>query len=111
MGLTPIERRKIKSEIQKLIKTCEADILDLKEQCKPIAPENAIGRVSRMEALNSKSVAEAALRRTQRKLETLKVALGKIDNPEFGTCKKCGQTIQAGRIMLMPDSPYCIRCA
>lgn len=111
MGLSSEERTRIKTEIERLVKTCETDIIDLKEQCKPIAPENSIGRVSRMEAINSKSVAEAALRRTQNKLNTLKVALEKIKDPEFGSCKRCGQTIQAGRLMLMPDSPYCIRCA
>ncbi|MEX0812577.1 MAG: TraR/DksA C4-type zinc finger protein [Chitinophagales bacterium] len=111
MGLSTTERAKIKAEIERLIKTCEADIVDLKEQCKPIAPENSIGRVSRMEAINSKSVAEAALRRTQNKLNTLKVAVEKIKDPNFGTCKRCGETIQAGRLMLMPDSPYCIKCA
>ena len=111
MGLSTEERNNIKSEIARLIETCKCDIEDLKEQCKPIAPENAIGRVSRMEAINSKSVAEAVLRRAQNKLNTLSIALEKIEDPAFGACKKCGQTIQAGRLMLMPESPYCVRCA
>lgn len=111
MGLSIEERNKIKAEITRLIVTCKADIEDLKEQCKPIAPENSIGRISRMEAINSKSVAEAALRRAQSKLNTLTLAIEKIDDSNFGSCKNCGKTIQAGRLMLMPESPYCISCA
>ena len=39
--------------------------LDYKEITKPIAPENAIGRISRMDAINNKSVTEAALRQAK----------------------------------------------
>ena len=38
----------------------------------PIAPENAIGRVSRMDAINNKSVNEAALKKAEIKLKTSK---------------------------------------
>lgn len=111
MKLSINERAKIKAEITRLIHTCILDIEDLKEQCKPISPENAIGRVSRMEAFQSKSIAEAALRRAENKMRTLQIALEKIKEPDFGSCKSCGQVIQAGRLMLMPESPYCIKCA
>ncbi len=36
-------------------------ILEYRELTKPIPPENAIGRVSRMDAINNRSVNEAAL--------------------------------------------------
>ena len=36
--------------------------------CKPIAPENSIGRISRMDAINNKSVVEAALRIAKEKM-------------------------------------------
>lgn len=34
----------------------------LEDSCKPIAPDVAIGRISRMDAINNKSVMEASLR-------------------------------------------------
>ena len=43
------------------IKSTEEKITEYSELCKPIAPENSIGRVSRMDAINNKSVVEAAL--------------------------------------------------
>ena len=46
----------------------------MKEATKPISPENNIGRISRMDAINNKSVAEAAMGATKRKLYTLRVA-------------------------------------
>ena len=44
----------IKLKIKEEIKKTEFIIQDYKEMCKPIAPEKAIGRVSRMDAINNK---------------------------------------------------------
>jgi len=100
-------RQKIEEE---LVKTRE-NILELESQVKPISPENAIGRVSRMDAINNKSVIEASLRQTQDKLNKLEKALSKIDEPSFGICVNCHQPIPIGRIMLMPHATRCVQCA
>jgi len=86
-------------------------ILNYKELTKPIAPENAIGRISRMDAINNKTVNEAALRKAEQKLTNLKVALSNINDPDFGVCHKCKSTIPTGRILLMPHSRFCVNCA
>lgn len=89
----------------------QEEILELKELTKPIAPENAIGRISRMDAINNKSVNEATLRQTEARLQKLEKALEKIDEPNFGLCLKCGKNINPMRLMLMPESTHCINCA
>ena len=86
-------------------------ITALEDATKPIAPENAIGRISRMDAINNKSVSEAALRTAKRKLVKLQHALTKMDEPSFGACADCGNTIQVKRLMFMPQSTRCVRCA
>lgn len=97
----------IESEINKTIDV----INEYKELTKPIAPENAIGRISRMDAINNKSINEAALRKAETKLTNLEYALSNIDNPEFGKCVKCKGEIPIQRIILMPQSRFCVRCA
>ena len=72
--------------IHQKIAVAEKRIAQLKELCKPIAPENAIGRVSRMDAINNKSMNEAALQQTEITLQKLKIALSKVDEPNFGKC-------------------------
>ena len=86
-------------------------IEELKELTKPIPPDVAIGRISRMDAINNKSVNEAALRASEIKLTKLEMALEKVDDAKFGTCLRCGQEIPEGRLMLMPESIKCVRCA
>jgi DnaK suppressor protein len=98
-------------KIQELISREGEKIEDLKTLTQPISPENAIGRISRMDAINNKSVNEAALRSSQNKLKKLEYALTQVYEDSFGSCAVCGQTIQEGRLLLMPESNKCIRCA
>ncbi len=100
-------KKKIITEIEKT----EKSIKEYKEITKPIAPENAIGRVTRMDAINNKSVAEAALRQAEEKLNKLKYVLANIDEDDFGLCVKCKKPIPIGRILLMPQSRHCVNCA
>jgi DnaK suppressor protein len=60
---------------------------------KPISPENAIGRVSRMDAINNKSINDVALQKAELKLNNLKVALTNINDLDFGLCRTCKQAI------------------
>ena len=73
--------------------------------------ENSLGRVNRMDAINNKSVMEVSLRIKRDKLTKLKVALTNIDNDNFGQCKRCKNTIQTKRLIYMPESYRCVRCA
>ena len=97
----------IKQEIEKT----QNSITTLIELTKPISPENAIGRISRMDAINNKSVNDAALKKAKQKLKNLQITLTNINDPEFGICAKCKNNIPIGRVMLMPHSRFCVHCA
>lgn len=105
------ERKQLKEKIIEAITHTEKEVERLEDATKPIAPENSIGRISRMDAINNKGVAEASLRSARRKLSKLKVALTKIDAPEFGICARCKKPIPSARLMYMPESTYCVNCA
>ena len=68
-------------------------------------------RVSRMDAINNKSVNEAALRQNENTLLKLQQALSRVDEPNFGKCYSCGHTIPLGRMLLVPHSKKCVHCA
>ena len=104
-------KEKLREKIKNLIDQFTDELAKLEEDTKPIAPENSLGRISRMDAINNKSVVEAAVRTKRKKLNSLKIAMTKIDMPDFGTCNLCGQHIQEGRLLFMPESDRCIRCA
>ncbi len=109
--MTEAERKVLKNKLSEESLQLEKDIEELKEMVKPIAPENAIGRISRMDAINNKSINEAALRKAETKLHAMKEALKQIENSDFGLCKRCGNTIPIGRLMLRPQTKACVSCA
>ncbi len=83
----------------------------LKELTKPIVPENSLGRISRMDAINNKSVNEAALRTLEAKIISVERALKRLYESDFGICQKCKCQIPEGRLLLMPGSCFCVNCA
>ena len=109
--MTPNELAKIQHIIEEEIDKTKASIQHYKELTKPIAPENAIGRISRMDAINNKSVNEANLRRSRIKLSRLQQALNKVNDAGFGQCNYCKKPIQAARLMYLPESTSCVKCA
>ena len=108
--LAPDERNALKILIEARIADLHEDIASLKEAVKPIAPDCAIGRLSRMDAINSKSVNEELLRTSQRRLQLLERALQRADSPQFGLCTRCGKPIPFGRLEIMPESIRCAGC-
>ncbi len=106
-----MDKTKLEKKIRGELKETAERITELEELTQPISPENAIGRVSRMDAINNKSVNERTLRQMQSKLSKLQLALERLPEPNFGSCSRCGGQIQEGRLMLMPESNFCIRCA
>jgi RNA polymerase-binding transcription factor len=100
-------KKKIEDEIAKTKDT----IAEYKEMVKPMAPDVAIGRVSRMDAINNRSVVQAALTKAEEKLINLKKVYSKLGSKEFGICMKCNNEIPLGRILIRPESLLCINCA
>ncbi len=110
-AMTAEEKKGLKNKIDQTILEMEDKIRALDGMTQPISPENSIGRVSRMDAINNKGVADAALRAAKKRLAKLRFAITKLDEPNFGKCSTCGHLIQTKRLMFMPESVNCVRCA
>lgn len=101
----------IKQKILAEIAKTEKLVVEYREMSKPVAPDDAIGRVSRMDAINNKSVTESALRKAEEKLRMLDQVLSKAGTEDFGRCVKCRREIPPGRILFKPESLFCVNCA
>ena len=110
--MTEDERQELKATIEREIESLGVDIGRLEEEVKPIAPDRAIGRLTRMEAINAQKMSEANLRKARARLSALKKTLPRIDeDDEFGICTRCERPIPIKRLMLVPQSRMCVRCA
>ena len=96
--------------IDQMVET-KARIADLEEITKPIAPDQALGRLTRLDGMLDKSVNEAALVRLREELVRLQNAMVNIAKPDYGLCQNCHQAISIERMEARPQSTLCIDCA
>lgn len=108
--MTKNEIEEISLKITEEINNTKKRILDYKELNKPVAPDSAIGRVSRMDAINNKSITEAALKQAEKKLKGLLNMKEKMSHDDFGLCQKCKQAIPIQRMLFIPQSGLCVNC-
>jgi DnaK suppressor protein len=78
------QKKQIEEKLNNEVEDTKTKINKYKELSQPIAPENSIGRISRMDAINNKSVVEAALREAEEKLLKLLDIQKKITQKDFG---------------------------
>ena len=105
------EKEQLLERINSEILSASEQIEELEVLTQPIAPDAAIGRISRMEAINNKSVNELLLSKTKVKLQKLESSLSFIDREDYGLCRVCKQPIPLGRLMMLPESDKCVDCA
>ena len=101
----------IKDIILTKINKLKTEIADLKLLAKPIEPENSIGRISRMDAINNKTIVDRMLRNSEAKLKKLKFNLSLLETENFGNCRVCNNEINIKRIKLMPEVSKCVKCS
>lgn len=109
--MTKEERDEVTALLESAISSTRQLIEEYKIDTRPIAPDDSIGRVSRMDAINNRSVVEAALRVQENKLSGLLRVQSNLNTDDFGLCAKCHQPIPIQRILLVPHNRFCVRCA
>ncbi|CTQ74933.1 TraR/DksA family transcriptional regulator [Roseibium alexandrii] len=73
--------------------------------------QQAVGRLSRMGALQGQAMAQASERQRRADIQRIEAALKRLDEGEYGYCAQCGEDIAAKRLKVDPAAAFCIRCA
>lgn len=105
-------------DVQKICELFKSDIArtenkvkQYEELSKPVAPDNVMGRLSRMDAINNKAAHDAALIKVKECLNGLNLNLEEFGTWDFVICPKCKNKIPIERILLAPNSSFCVNCA
>lgn len=72
--------------------------------------QQAVGRLSRMDALQNQAMAQAQARRRQAERQRIAAALQRLDAGEYGYCTDCGEEIAPARLASDPAIPRCLDC-
>ena len=105
------EKKRIIQIIIEKIDQVKKNVETFKKLSKPVSPDNALGRITRMEAINSKSISEASLEKSKQTLNRLQKSLKRVNDPDFGYCINCEEPIPYKRLLIMPETPFCVSCA
>lgn len=97
----------------------EARLKELKRQdalaAEATAPvtleQDAVGRLSRVDAMQQQAMALASQRRREGERNQIEAALRRIREGEYGSCLSCGEEIPEARLRHNPAAPRCVNCA
>jgi DnaK suppressor protein len=85
--------------------------LEIEDSAAAVEPDNALGRLSRMEAMQDQQMVLELRRRKKRQLLDVGNAIKRIEQECFGSCMFCGQSISPDRLDAFPEVQICVNCA
>ena len=100
---------------RKLLQQQREKILEVLDSGKSAAgtvklDQTSVGRLSRMDAMQSQAMLQEAARRREQSLRAINVSLEKIESGDYGFCEHCGEEIAEKRLQFNPAVLYCIDC-
>jgi DnaK suppressor protein len=109
--MTPAEREGLRALIDARI----AEALALDETSRDARrtvelDQTSVGRLSRMDAMQQKAMADATAARRRAGVARLRAALNRIDTDDFGFCDECGDAIPLERLVIDPSLIRCAGC-
>ena len=100
-------RDKLLSLVDELEKELEGE---KRESEKVVQLDTSIGRLSRMDAMQSQQMALELRRRKEQQLLRAQNALKRIKRGTYGLCGKCRQPMPDDRLEIQPDAVLCVNC-
>lgn len=73
--------------------------------------QTRLGRLSRLDAIQSQAMAQAAKTRTKQRILLLHATLQRMQEDDFGMCATCGEAIVFARLQVNPTVRLCMTCA
>jgi len=105
------EQESYRRPLQDLLAELQADLATSKDAAQTVRLDSSIGRLSRMDAMQSQQMALELRRRQQNQRQRIENALLRIDKGSYGQCGRCHHAIDRERLDIQPDAILCVQCA
>ena len=109
--MTPECLSHFRDRLLALEKEIQATLEASKEASGVVELDTAIGRLSRMDAMQNQQMALELRRRQEQQLQRIANALKRMDQNRYGLCGRCKQPIAEERLEVSPDVVMCVKCA
>lgn len=73
--------------------------------------QQTVGRLSRMDAMQSQAMAQAQERQRKADLVRIEMAERRLENGDYGHCAECDAEIPDARLAIDPMAERCVDCA
>ncbi|MWV26530.1 TraR/DksA family transcriptional regulator [Aurantiacibacter rhizosphaerae] len=96
---------------ERLAELARLDALSEEGRAPVTLQQDSVGRLSRMDAMQQQTMAQAEERRRNAERTRIIAALARLDEREWGYCGTCGEEIAEGRLRNDPSVVQCLQCA
>jgi len=100
------ELANIRSILVKLLRDAEQPFRRREE----IAVENAPDALDRVQGAEARELAIRRIESDTHRLQSLRMALERVDDGTYGSCMRCDEPIGAKRLAAIPWAAHCVRC-
>lgn len=112
LPLAPEQRDMVRDELLRQLTKLERSMKANGAAARPRDLEqDTVGRLSRVEALQSQGLTKTLAAREQQQLEKIVAALRRLEEGTYGACNGCGAPIPMERLMIYPETLACSTCA
>jgi DnaK suppressor protein len=109
--LTSAQVETLREQLEKLKLDLDAQLLSSADAAKPVKlDQSAVGRLSRMDAMQGQAMAQATRRGMELRLAQCNSALQAALHGEYGFCRRCEEPIGFKRLSARPEAPFCLEC-
>lgn len=114
MNVHQLSKHQIRGLQQELLKSKDAlaDQINLSAEATGVVilDQTAVGRVSRIDAMQQQSMAISTKAKAVTKLKKVAEALIAIKNGDYGYCRRCDEPIASARLAAQPEANLCLLC-
>lgn len=98
--------------LDRTLRKLERSMRTTEEALRPVAlDQTAVGRLSRIDALQNQGLTRNLQEREQAKLGQVITAFQRIEDGTYGICVTCGGAIPFERLDVVPETPTCTPCS
>lgn len=80
------------------------------EDTKPVELGSSFGRLSRIDAIQMRGMAEMSRQQLKVRRQLVDLALTAFGAGSYGMCRQCGGPIGPQRLEALPETPFCLNC-
>lgn len=108
--LTEAQILELAGDLRALQTSLKSLLVSSKDSTRAVEPDRAIGRLTRMDAIQQQSMAKANRATYQLRLQQAQQALRHLEEDDYGCCRRCDEDIGYRRLKAKPETPFCVGC-